>query len=409
MTVADEAYRGQLGDALKAFDRDVVCGWDEAGHVPATALAHLGAAGVFRDRWQDGAEQGADLVVAMAEQTSTVSAGLALAVMAQSEVFCGALHWLATSEPQRDLLDAALRGAAIGCLASTEPGGGSALAGIQTSARREGPDWRVQGCKRYISNLGGSTHVLVLARPGDHLDARDLSLFVVPLDRPGVSIDGFFPAMGLSACDVGQLTLDTVVPASALLGSPGMGLAYLSRLLQFERLSICAQLLTGARAALGLAASFARSRMVGAERLMDKQAVRHQLARCQAQLWTIEAALHDLATRTRAGEGTGRQTAALKLEASRVAEQVTDTSMQVFGARGYTSHYPVERIWRDVRLARIGGGTDEVLAELVGSGLDRRDPGWDEQLSEFEAADLPQPQVSSAKILRPPAASSPDV
>lgn len=392
--ITPDEYRKQLAGCLAAFSRDAIRGWEEAGHLPAEVLGRLGQQGAFRERWRNGAGEGAALVVAMAEETAMVSSGLALAAMTQSEVFCGALHWLAASDGQRDLREAALDGTAIGCLGSTEPGGGSVLAGIRTSARRNGSSWRIQGRKRYISNLGGSSHVLVLARPEGHPNPRDLSLFVVPLGHPGVSLDGFFPAIGLAACDVGQLTLDTVVPGDALLGAPGMGLAYVSRLLLFERLSICAQLITGARTALGLAAAFGRRRMVGTDRLMDKQAVRHHLARCQSQLWVIEGALRDLVARMQAGEAMGHQTAALKLEASRVAEHVTDTCLQVFGARGYTRHYPIEQIWRDVRLARIGGGSDEVLTEVVASRLDRRDRERERQLDELEAADVPVPGLT---------------
>lgn len=378
-------FRTRLRDCLSEFTAGATRAWEEAGHLPLSVMAALGRHGVFRERWRDGAAEGAPLVVAMAEETAVVSSGLALAAMAQSEVFCGALHWLAETGSQRSLLDAALEGTAVGCLGSTEPSGGSSLADIHTTACRDEGGWRLRGRKSYISNLGGATHVVVLARLSDRLDTRDLSLFVVPLGAPGVTIDGYFPALGLSACDVGQVSLDVVVDSCALLGQPGMGLAYLSGLLQFERLSICAQLVTGARTALGLAAAFGRRRMVGTERLLDKQAMRHRLARCQSQLWLAEAALADLVRRTESGQSAGHRTAALKLEISQIAEHITDSCLQVFGARGYMRDYPLERIWRDVRLARIGGGSDEVMTELVASRLDRPDPRAERQLEELEA------------------------
>jgi alkylation response protein AidB-like acyl-CoA dehydrogenase len=280
---------------------------------------------------------------------------------------------------------------ALGCLSSTEPTGGSDLAGLRTTARRDGDGWYLAGRKRYISNLGGATHTLVLARLADRLNPRDLSLFVVPMAAPGVTVRGFFPALGLSACDVGEVEFDVRLPPDALLGASGMGLAYLSRLLQFERLSIIAQLATEARTALGLAVAFAQRRAIGTGQLIDKQAVRHRLAHCQAQLWLLEAGLRDLVERTAAGLGVGHQTAALKYNASRIAETITDECLQVFGAHGYTANYPLERIWRDVRLARIGGGSEEVMIEVVASRLDRPDPYWNARLDALEAADLPVP------------------
>lgn len=384
-----------FGDALRrgltALGTDASRGWARNGHLPGQVIAELGRHGVFRQRWADGAAEGAALVVAMAQETAAVSSGLALAAMGHCEVFCGALHWLATAPGQVALREAALDGAIVGCLGSTEPTGGSDLGSLRTTAVRSGQGWRVRGRKSYVSNLGGASHILVLARPGDGLEPADLSMFVVPLDAPGVSVDGFFPAMGLEACDVGQVTIDTTVPADGLLGMPGMGVAYLSRLLQFERLSICAQVTAGANAALGLAAAFARRRAIGAGRLIDKQAVRHRLARCQSQLWLVEAALRDLVARTRAGQGVGHETAALKLEASRIAGEVSDACLQVFGARGYLRSYPLEGIWRDVRLARIGGGSEEVMTELIASRLDRPDRHRDRELDDLESADAPSP------------------
>ncbi len=384
-------FRTLLAESLSGFDEDTVGGWEQSGHLPASALAQLGADGVFRERWIPGAAEGAHLVSEMATATAEVSSGLALAAMGHCEVFCGALNWLAETDRQRGLYADALAGRIVGCLGSTEPSGGSDLAAIHTRATRDGDGWRLRGRKRYISNLGGATHALILAGLEQRLDPRDLSLFVVALDNPGVVVDGYFPVLGLASCDVGQLSIDAVVPDDALLGSSGMGLAYLTRLLQFERLSICAQLIVGARTTLELAAAFARRRLIGTERLLDKQAVRHRLSHCQAQLWMLDAALRDLVHRTRSGAGVARDTAALKLSASRIVEAVTDECLQIFGARGYTRNYPLERIWRDVRLARIGGGSEEVMAELVASQLDRPDPAAERWLDTLESLDVPQP------------------
>ncbi|MGA8113819.1 MAG: acyl-CoA dehydrogenase family protein [Actinocatenispora sp.] len=381
----------RLATALEQFPEPTVREWERTGHIPRTAVAKLADQGIFTDRWAPGQAQGADLVVQIATATAQVSSGLALATMGHCEVFCGALHWLAETDRQRELRDSALAGTVTGCLASTEPTGGSDLAALRTTVSREGDGWRLRGQKRYISNLGGATHALVLAGQPDRADPRNLSLFVVGLDTPGATIDGFFPAAGLDACDVGQLTLDAVVPDDALLGSSGMGLAYLSRLLQFERLSICAQLISGARTTIGLAVAFARRREMGPGRLMDLQTIRHRLARCQSQLWMLEGALRDLVARTQDGVGVAHQTAALKLEVSQAVGTITDECLQIFGARGYTRHYPLERIWRDVRLARIGGGSEEVMTELLAARLDRPDPDRERWLDALEVGDVPLP------------------
>lgn len=378
--------------ALSDVDAATVDGWEAAGHLPRSALVALAEAGVFRRRWAVGADEGLGALVAISEETSAVCSGLALAVLGHCEVFAGALTWLGESERHARLLEDALAGRAIGCFAATEEQGGSALAGVRTVATAL-PDgrWRLRGRKRYVSNLGGATHAVVLARVANRPSSSDLALFVLPLAAPGVTVAGFFPTVGLRSCDVGELHLDTLLPADALLGSPGLGLAYASRLLQFERIAICVQLIAGARRALQLTAAYARRRRNGGGRLIDLQAVRHRLAGFQAEVWAAEAALRAVLDEARAGGSVAHRVAGLKLVATAVADEVTDGCMQLFGARGYTANFPLERWWRDVRLARIGGGADEVMSDAVASYLDRPAPAEEELLDRLEAADQPVP------------------
>ncbi|MFG1951753.1 acyl-CoA dehydrogenase family protein [Micromonospora sp. NPDC048830] len=389
-TATDLDYRGLVRGALADVDPQRRRGWAVDGHLPREVLTTLAAHGVFRERWAPGATGGLPRLVAMAEELSEFDSGLALAAMGHSEVFIGALSWLGADAAQRELLDDAFGGRAVGCFGATEPQGGSDLAGIRSTATQEPEGWRLVGHKRYVSNLGAATHLLAVARVAGS-GPRDLALFLVPLDSPGVRVEGFFDTAGLRSCDVGEVTFDTLLPPHALLGAPGMGLAYASRLLQFERLSICAQLLTAGRMALGLAAAHARRRIVGDGPLLDKQAVRHRLAHARARLGVAGAALRDTVARGTAGEGFAHEVAALKLVVCDIVERVTDDCLQVFGARGYTTNYPLEGWWRDVRLARIGGGADEVLTELVASRLLRPDPRFDAELERLTAADTPHP------------------
>jgi alkylation response protein AidB-like acyl-CoA dehydrogenase len=200
---------------------------------------------------------------------------------------------------------------------------------------------------------------------------------------------------------VGQVTFDTQLPADALLGTAGLGLLYASHLLQFERISICAQLLTGAETALRLAVAYARYRAMGGSRVMDKQVIRHRLASCQAELWNLQSRLRELSARVQEQASMpAHEIAALKLAAGESVGRIVDTCMQIFGARGCSVNFPLERIWRDCRMARLGGGADEVLADLVASGLDRRDPQFDDLLGRYLSADVPSTQESSHRAVR---------
>ncbi|HZM81956.1 MAG TPA: acyl-CoA dehydrogenase [Candidatus Limnocylindrales bacterium] len=383
-------FRRTIRHVLDDLGECAAGSWEQLGHVPREVFAALGKAGVFQDRWQKGAFEGVDRLAALIEETSLVSGGLSVSVMGHSEIFIGALTALARSHPQKMLLELALRGDVVGSFAATEVHGGSDLSAVRTIARREGDGWRLTGTKRYITNLGAATHVLVLCRIDGRPDVRDLSLFVVPLGREGVRRTGVFDTVGLRAGLPGEIEIDAHLPGSAMLGGGGLGLAHVNRLLQFERLCICVQLVTAARFSLGLAAAYARGRQIGETRLIDKQAVRHRLARDHAELWAVESRLRELIAALRAGRLPAHELAGLKLVASRVCEQVAGDSMQVLGARGFTTNYPLERVWRDTRLARIGGGADEVMAEAVASRLDKRDNHFDELVAAYDKGDVPR-------------------
>jgi alkylation response protein AidB-like acyl-CoA dehydrogenase len=407
-------YQDLLRRACAAFPDGAAQQWEAERHIPRAALSALAAGGVFRARWEPGAIAGLPHAVAMSQELSRYSSGLAVAAMGHSEIFIGALTRHARTQAQHALLRDALDGQAIGCFAATEPQGGSSLADLVTSAERADGGWRLRGTKRFVSNAGGATHAAVLARAGTAgvpagtcaaptAGPQDLSLFVVPLNLPGVRVDGFFDMSGARACDVGQVTFDAVVSPDALLGRQGLGLLYASHLLQFERLAICAQLLAAAQGALGLATAYARRRVVGGSRVMDKQVIRHRLALGYAELWNLQsrlASLVEMAVRT---DGMpAHQIAALKLTTAQAVTRLVDMCQQVFGARGDTTAYPLEKLARDCRIARIGGGTDEVLADVVASLIDRPDAAAEDLLDRAAAADLPQPRSPG----RPPTSST---
>lgn len=398
LNTVDLRYHEKVREVLAPFRGEPAQSWEVEGHLPRAVFRRLGEAGIFRQRWAEDATAGLPELVVLATETADVSSGLALGVMGHTEVFIGSLQWLADTAAQHALLEAALDGTAVGCFAATEPHGGSSLAGARTLASRRGEGWHLRGCKRYISNVGTATHALVVARIDGRDEPNDLSVFVVPVGAGGAEVAGFFTTAGSSACDVGELRIDVEVGPDALLGSPGLGLLYANRLLQFERLSICAQLLAGARTSLGLAMAHARRREVAGGPLVEKQVVRHRLANCQVELWAAEAMFDGVLRAMADDQPVSHESAAAKVFCTRTAERIADQCMQVFGARGYTTNYPLERIWRDVRLARIGGGPDEVLIDVVASGINRPERRYEEWLDRLEAADAPALMPTSSSL-----------
>ncbi len=391
-TADETGYRELVRQAADTFDASTTASWHAVRHVPASAMAAMGAAGVFEARWEPGAYGGIGRLAELVTELQRRDSGLALAAIGHSEIFIGALARHGTTDRQARLLREALAGRAVGCFAATEPQGGASLSAISTTAQTSPDGWHLTGIKRYVSNVGSATHAVVLARadPGP----SDLSLFVVPLDAPGVRVDGFFDTSGVQSCDVGQLSLDVELPPDALLGRRGLGLLYASHLLQFERLAISALLIGAAEQALGLATSYARGRRLADGRIMDKQVIRHRLATAHAELWNLQSRLADIiAFSKREATVPAHEISALKLIAGQRVTEIIDMSMQVFGARGNTTSYPLERLWRDCRVARIGGGTDEVLADTVASFIDRPDPRAQALLDQVGQADRPLPAI----------------
>jgi len=382
-------FRERLREHATRWGPDSVDLWERQGHLPREIFAGLGQAGFFRERWADGRTSGLPHAIVMAEELALVCSGLSLGATLHTETFLSTLTWLARGEAQEELVESALEGDAVGCFALTEPSGGSDIANVRTVARREEGGWRIQGEKRYISNAKAATHAIVVARDDDARAHADLCLFLVDLAHEGVELVGTYPTLGVHACDTAHLRLDLRLPAEGLLGAVGGGMIYIHHALQLERISISAQLLAASRASLGLAVAHARERRIADHRVLDFQALRHRLADAQTELWASEAFLHRVVIETVAGRSTARQAAALKLKCAKTAAQVVDESLQVLGGRGFTANYPVERFWRDIRVARIGAGTDELMRELVASGIDRPDrhyEAWRERLDEADLA-----------------------
>jgi alkylation response protein AidB-like acyl-CoA dehydrogenase len=396
------AFRSTIRVASKAFAGDVA-DWERAGHLPRAPFAALGAAGVFQERWAAGPAGGLRHGVVLAEEAARISAGFGLAMTVHAEVFCGLLLRLARSEGQRAVLADALEGRAVGCFAVTEPRGGSDVQGAVTTLRRVDGGWRLEGEKRFISNAGSATHAVVLvgAPTEQPQGRRRTSLALVPLDAPGVHVTGFYPKAGTPECDAAHIEFDAVLGEDALLGPEGLGAVYAMRALVLERIAVSAQLLVAARTSLRLAAAYMRRRHQFGQRLLDHQALRHRFADATAKTWSAEAMLAGVVAAMAAGRNVTPEAAATKLLCAEAAQLATDESLQFVGGRGYTANYPFERMWRDVRLARIGAGTDEIMRELIAEAVDRSDPSYESLLDDYVEADVPTADPTSVGAHHP--------
>ena len=150
--------------------------------------------------------------------------------------------------------------------------------------------------------------------------------------------------------------------------------------------------------ALKLATAYSRRRIVSEKRLIDQQAIRHTLANAQSELWAVQTLLHGLVAATADGRPMAHETAATKLRCADVANRIVDDCLQIFGGRGYSESFPLQGLWRDARLARIGGGPDEIMREVVAATLDRPDREFERWLDRLEAADVPTPPQMEPRL-----------
>lgn len=261
-------------------------------------------------------------------------------------------------------------GEAVGALAMTEPGGGSDVQAIRTTARRDGDAWIINGRKTYISNAASADIVLVAARTNADPGAKGLSLLVVEKDRPGFTCGRVLKKAGLKGGDTGELFLDDVkVPLTNLVGEEGRGFAYMMEKLATERLGIAVMAVAHAEAALGWTIQYTKDRRAFGKSLLDLQNTRFKLAELKADV-SLGRLLVDKCLELYLKRELDIPTAAMaKFWTTDMQFRVMDECVQLHGGAGYMWEYPIARAWADSRVQRIYGGANEIMKELVARSL----------------------------------------
>lgn len=275
------------------------------------------------------------------------------------------LHYGSEAQKQQ-WLPRMVSGEAVTAIAMTEPGAGSDLKNIRTSARRDGDRYIINGSKIFISN-GQHADLLVLAAKTDTgAGARGISLFLVDAGSPGFSRGRNLDKIGQHSGDTSELFFeDMAVPADALLGEEGQGFAYMMQELPRERLIIAVQALGMARGARDLAVRYVGEREAFGAPIAKLQNTRFKLAEVETEIAASDAFCAHCIEAYMRGRLTPELASALKLQTTEMLSRVTDECLQLFGGYGYMSEYPISRFWTDARVLRIYGGTSEVMKELV--------------------------------------------
>jgi|SRR5579875_10544 len=301
------------------------------------------------------------------ELTHSRSGGLAMGVAVHTDMAMPPLVRFGTEAQKRQWLAPAIRGEKILCLGITEPDAGSDVAGIKTRAVRDGDEYVINGSKTYITNGHRADMIVLVAKTDPDAGYEGFSLFLVPMDSPGVIREKRLEKLGMHASDTALLAFQDVrVPSSALLGQEGKGFYEIMWELQGERLIGAAGAVAGAERVFERTLSYARERRAFGRTIGSFQAIRHKFAEMATKIETARQMVYATAWRFARGEYPVREITMAKLYASRIAVEVADECIQIHGGAGYMREYGIERSWRDLRLNRIGAGTDEIMLEVIG-------------------------------------------
>jgi len=294
------------------------------------------------------------------------SAGIPL----QSDIVADYIVNYGSKGQKREWLPKMVSGEVITAIAMTEPGTGSDLQAVRTTAKRDGDHYVVNGSKTYITNGQNADLVIVVAKTSAGDGAKGISLILVEATRDGFKRGRNLDKIGQSSADTSELFFEDVrVPITNCLGDEGKGFAYLMTQLPQERLGIAVQAQAGAQRAFDEAVKFTKERKAFGQTVFDFQNTRFTLAGLKAKLQAGWAHLDWCITRHLEGRLTAAEGSAAKLFHTELQWEVCDAALQLHGGAGYMNEYPIARLWRDARVQRIYGGTSEIMKEVVARGI----------------------------------------
>ena len=390
------AFRERVAERVRSV-APLVPEAEETGHFPRAAIEAIGGDGLARERWTGGPHGDAGKGVVISEELGRAGlGGVGVGVSVHLDVVLSALTRFGTSDLLRQRTEAALGCTEIGCFAATEDGAGSDLLGMRTSATRTDAGWHVKGTKAFASLGAVADFALVLCRhgnadepgaPGERSAGSAIGppMSVICIPRDGYRVARRLKPLGMRGLETVRIEIDAEVPEEAVLGRQGRGFLITTWALTHERLASVAQLIGGADLGLALATTRLHRRQQFGTPLVEHQTLRLRLAEIAAQATTGRLALYALAgSLDRLRPEWAREVAALKVTFARIAERASSECLNMFGGLGYLEDAtPLARFFRDGRFARLGGGTDEIMLELVAAGLPVSDELYDAHVQEM--------------------------
>mgnify|MGYP001304086549 FL=1 len=345
--------------------------WEAAEVFPAhevfAGLGKLGMLGLTKPTEFGGMGLDYSYSVVMAEALGDIACGgVPMAIGVQTDMATPALARFGSDALRREFLAPAIRGEHVACIGVSEPGAGSDVAAIKTTARKVGGDYVINGAKMWITNSLQADWMCLLANTSEGPGHKNKSLIVVPMNTPGITKAKKIRKIGMMSSDTGLIHFDDVrVPQTNRIGDEGSGFTYQMMQFQEERLWAAAQSIQSLLRCVELTADYARERRIFGGSVLDQQVVHFKLAELKTEIEALRGLTYMATEHYVAGRDVTEWASMAKLKAGRLSRTVPDACMQFWGGMGYTWENPVSRMYRDGRLASIGGGADEVMLGII--------------------------------------------
>lgn len=366
-----------IRDSMRTFAQErlapFAAQWDREHIFPTEAVQELGELGamgmVVPEEWGGAGMDYMSLVLAL-EEIAAGDGATSTIVSVQNSLACGITLKYGTTAQKQEWLIPLASGKKLGCFCLTEPHTGSDAAALTTRAERDGDNFILNGVKQFITT-GKHAHVAIVFAVTDKLAGKKgISCFLVPTSTPGFLVGRTEDKMGQHASDTVQILFENCrIPASALLGQEGEGYKIALSNLEAGRIGIAAQSVGMARAALEAAVCYAKDRVAFGQPIIDHQAVNFRLADMSTLLDAARLMVWRAAMLKDAGKPCLKEASMAKLFASEAAEKIASDAIQIHGGVGYTSDFPVERIYRDVRVCQIYEGASDIQRLVIGRAL----------------------------------------
>jgi citronellyl-CoA dehydrogenase len=364
----------QLADTVSRFVTDeinpYVDEWEKAEQFPShevfKKLGRLGLLGVKYPEEYGGLGLDFSYSAVMAEALGDCNCGgVPMAIGVHTDMCTPALARFGSDALKQEFLAPAIAGDVVGCLGVSEPGGGSDVAAVKTTARKDGGDYVINGSKMWITNGMMADWICLLANTSDGAVHKNKSLIMVPMTAPGITRQKI-QKIGMNSSDTAQIFFDDVrVPLTNVIGQEGLGFTFQMLQFQEERLWGAANSLRTLDRMIDQTIEYTRSRKTFGRPILDNQYVHFRLAELRTEVECLRALTYSAVDSYATGKDVTRLASMAKLKCGRLTREVADSCLQFWGGMGFTMENPISRAWRDGRLVSIGGGADEIMLGII--------------------------------------------